>query len=119
MGIEAKKINLSPQNVLEQAKRYSKGVFNGSGNWRGYRVPFLYSTNGEVIYFADVRDENFISRKISEFHTPDALEEFFYNNRIDGYTWLKDNQIQIKGLRYYQENAIKVEEFGAKFNILF
>ena len=38
--IEAKKVSVGPQNVLEQAKRYSRGAFNGPGNWNGYRVPF-------------------------------------------------------------------------------
>jgi type I site-specific restriction endonuclease len=42
--IEAKKITVNPQNVLEQAKRYSKGAANGPGNWNGFRVPFLYAT---------------------------------------------------------------------------
>src|SRR3990170_380878 len=45
--IEAKKVSVGPQNVLEQAKRYARGAFGGSGNWNGYHVPFLYSTNGE------------------------------------------------------------------------
>src|SRR5919108_218734 len=75
--IEAKKVGVSPQNVLEQAKRYSRGAFDGSGNWNGYRVPFLFSTNGEVIWFIDVRNERNNSRKISGFYIPDALEEFF------------------------------------------
>jgi len=49
--IEAKKVTVNPQNVLEQAKRYAKGVFGGPGNWNGYRVPFLYASNGEIIWF--------------------------------------------------------------------
>jgi type I restriction enzyme, R subunit len=47
--IEAKKITVKPQNVLEQARRYATGEFHGPGNWDGLRVPFLYATNGEVI----------------------------------------------------------------------
>ncbi len=47
LGImEAKKVGLDPQNVLEQAKRYSKGVKDGLGKWVNYGVPLLYSTNG-------------------------------------------------------------------------
>lgn len=42
--IEAKKVTVSPQNVLEQAKRYSHDVAQGVGNWDGYRIPFLYAT---------------------------------------------------------------------------
>src|SRR5687767_12520789 len=47
--IEAKKVTVSPQNVLEQAKRYAAGAFHSSGDWNGLKVPFLYATNGEVI----------------------------------------------------------------------
>jgi type I restriction enzyme, R subunit len=47
--IEAKKVAVSPQNVMEQAKRYAAGAFKGTGNWDGLRVPFLYATNGEAI----------------------------------------------------------------------
>ena len=35
--LEAKKVTINPQNVLEQAKRYSAGAFNGPGNWNGSR----------------------------------------------------------------------------------
>jgi len=31
--IEAKKVSVGPQNVLEQAKRYSQGVHEGVGKW--------------------------------------------------------------------------------------
>jgi type I restriction enzyme R subunit len=31
--IEAKKVTVNPQNVLEQAKRYARGATNGPGNW--------------------------------------------------------------------------------------
>jgi type I restriction enzyme R subunit len=38
-------------------------------------VPFLYSTNGEVLWFQDVRNKLNRSHKIVGFHTPDALRE--------------------------------------------
>jgi len=63
--IEAKKLGVGPQNVLEQGKRYSRGAFDGRGNWNGYRVTFIFSSNGEVIWFLDVRNEKNISRRIS------------------------------------------------------
>jgi len=59
--IEAKKVGVGPQNVLEQARRYSRGVTVGSGNWNGYRVPFLYATNGEVFWYSDERLPNAMS----------------------------------------------------------
>ena len=46
LGInEAKKVTVNPQNVLEQAKRYSRGATTGPGHWSGFRVPFLYAAN--------------------------------------------------------------------------
>lgn len=108
--IEAKKVTVNPQNVLEQAKRYSRGAFSGIDNWNGYRVPFLYATNGEIIWFIDVRNEKNLSRTISSFHTADALHEFFQSDRYGAYAWLKDNPITIEGIRYYQKDAITATE---------
>ena len=73
--VEAKKVTLGPQGVLQQAERYSKGVASKQFDFRGFRVPFLFSTNGEVIYFHDVRHELELSRKIADFYTPSALAE--------------------------------------------
>ena len=113
--IEAKKVSVSPQNVLEQAKRYSKGAFGGPGNWQGYRVPFLYATNGEVVWHIDVRNEKNISRQIANFHTADALEEFFEDDRANGLTWLANKPIDIEGIRLYQERAVyAIEDAVAK-----
>lgn len=106
--IEAKKVGVGPQNVLEQAKRYSKGAFSGVGNWNGYRVPFLYSSNGEVIWHIDVRNEKNISRKVANFHTADALREFF--SRPSGYDQLRDKPIDNKRLYYFQRDAILAAE---------
>jgi type I restriction enzyme R subunit len=73
--VEAKKLTLGPQNVLTQAERYSKGVTSNPLNFSGYRVPFLYSTNGEVIWHHDIRHPLNRSRQIARFHTPNALKE--------------------------------------------
>ena len=109
--VEAKKVAVGAQNVLEQAKRYSRGVFNGIGNWRGYRVPFLYSTNGENIYFLDVRGELNIFREIASFHTADALTEMFDRDQAGSYTRLQNSPIElIERLRPYQEKAIAATE---------
>jgi len=54
--VEAKKLEVGAQNVLEQAKRYSKGAVKTIGELTSYRIPFLYSSNGELIYYLDVRD---------------------------------------------------------------
>lgn len=73
--IEAKKVSLGPQNVLTQAERYARGLIYTPYNFDGLRTPFLYSTNGEVIWHHDVRHPLNRSRRISAFHTPDALLE--------------------------------------------
>ncbi len=108
--LEAKKVRVGPQNVLEQAKRYARGAYGGCGNWEGYRVPFLYASNGEVIWFIDVRNAKNISRRLSSFHTADALTEFFASDPAAGFQWLNANPIRIENLRYYQEEAIDAVE---------
>src|SRR5262249_19657093 len=73
--VEAKKLSLGPQNVLLQAERYSRGLSQSSFNFDGLHVPFLYATNGEVLWFHDIRHALNRSRQIKDFHTPSALEE--------------------------------------------
>lgn len=74
--VEAKKLTLGPQNVLVQAERYAGGLVQDGFGWGSFGVPFLYSTNGEVIWYEDVRDARYRSRQLAGFHTPDALAEF-------------------------------------------
>ena len=73
--IEAKRLTLGPQNVLTQAERYAQGISKSPFNFSGFRAPFLYSTNGEIIWFHDIRNPLSRSRTIAKFHTPDALAE--------------------------------------------
>jgi type I restriction enzyme R subunit len=73
--VEAKKLTIGPQNALTQAERYSRGVRTSPFDFHGYRVPFLYATNGEVLWHHDVRHPLSRSRRIARFHTPDALRE--------------------------------------------
>jgi type I restriction enzyme R subunit len=55
--VEAKKVTLGPQGVLTQAERYSRGFTAHPIDYgERFRVPFLYSANGEVIWFHEVRD---------------------------------------------------------------
>jgi type I restriction enzyme, R subunit len=73
--VEAKKVTLGPQNVLSQAERYARGLRKPAFDFQGLGCPFLYSTNGEVLWFHDVRHALNRSREISGFHTPAALGE--------------------------------------------
>ena len=110
--IEAKKPTVGAQNVLEQAKRYSRGAEKTIGSWNGFRVPFLYSANGEAIWFADVREQEYYAREIINFHTPDALHEMFDKSAPDYKKWFKDTPNDIDRLRPYQKDAIAAVEKG-------
>jgi type I restriction enzyme R subunit len=80
--VEAKKVTLGPQGVLTQAERYSKGIQQVPRYQSEFGVPFLYSTNGEVTWFHDVRHELNRSRRVSGFHTPAALEEMLSRDTV-------------------------------------
>jgi type I restriction enzyme R subunit len=73
--VEAKKVTLGPQGVLVQAERYSKGVDQVPKYQGEFGAPFLYSTNGEQVWFHDVRNPLNRSRRVAGFHTPTALDE--------------------------------------------
>ena len=109
--VEAKKVAVGPQNVLTQAARYSQGVRETRVDYgAGHRVPFLYSTNGEILWFQDIRDTLSRSRKVATFHTPAALREML--GRSDQELWEKLDKLTFRqGLvRDYQERAILAVE---------
>jgi len=103
--VEAKKLTLGPQNVLTQAERYSKGVTDSAFNFQGYRVPFLYSTNGEVIWHSDIRHPLNRSRHIAKFHTPNALIERMERNLDSACANLLDMPNDNDRTRPYQREA--------------
>lgn len=103
--VEGKKVTLGPQNVLTQAERYSQGI-DGSGlDFHGYRAPFLYSTNGEVFWFQDVRSKLNRSRKVAGFHTPHALHEMLSCDIDTACEWFIEHPNQHSRLRPYQIEA--------------
>jgi REP element-mobilizing transposase RayT len=109
--LEAKKVTVNPQNVLEQAKRYARGAVNGSGNWNGFHVPFLYASNGEIIWHLDARQEKPVSRRLLDFHTAPAMEERFAFDDKPARKWLLDTPAEkIIRLRPYQVAAIVAAE---------
>jgi len=109
--IEAKKIALGAENVLEQAKRYSRGVPQTIGEWRGYKIPFLYSTNGEITFHLDVRNKENTSYRISDFHPPQALLDKFNRNTEGAEKWFRENPVSaISRLRPYQIEAVESVE---------
>lgn len=106
-AVEAKKLSLGPQNVLVQAERYAQGFGDGDFDFNGNHLPFVYSTNGEVIWFRDLRTKNSRSYKITRFHTANALEEKLSRAFEEYQAWLDNNPVEIAGLRPYQKEAIE------------
>lgn len=105
--MEAKKVSTNPQEVLGQSKRYSRGAFDGMGNWDGYRVPLLYSSNGERIWYLDIRDYKNIRREIKDYHTPSAMLEIIERNVNNALVKLQRIAVtENMKLRPYQQQAI-------------
>lgn len=104
--VEAKKLTVGPQNVLQQAQRYAQGIQNTPFSFNGYHIPFIYSTNGEVIWFQDLRRPNSRSRRLAAFHTPAALEAMLARDTIAAEDWLSSTTVDHPWLRPYQREAI-------------
>jgi len=103
--VEAKKLATGPQNVLQQAQRYARGL-DSAFNFNGFHVPFAYSTNGEIIWFQDLRFPESRSRQVKKFHTPEALREMLEVDTGGASAWLGNNPIDHPLLRPYQRDAI-------------
>jgi type I restriction enzyme R subunit len=103
--VEAKKLTIGPQNVLAQAERYARGLKRGRYNFDGLRAPFLYSTNGEVIWFHDVRHPLNRSRRIADFHTPNAVRELLNRDFGSATDHLHTTPNEHPFLRPYQREA--------------
>src|SRR5438552_12164792 len=108
--IEAKKVTVNPQNVLEQAKRYAAGVFDAVGEWNGLRVPFLYASNGTIIWHLDTRAKKLVSRQVSDFNTPEALEARFAHDASAAESYLLDTPLDQRDepQRYRRERIVAV-----------
>lgn len=73
--------------------------------YRGFGVPFLYSANGEVMWFHDVRHAMNRSRKVAAFHTPDALAETLgrdFQTAVEALLRMPNDNAK---LRHYQKEA--------------
>jgi type I restriction enzyme, R subunit len=103
--VEAKKVTLGPQNVLTQAERYSRGIEESPFDFNGHRAPFLYSTNGEVAWFQDVRSDLNRSRRLPGFHTPEALAEMLLRDIDTECQWFTEHPNEHHRLRPYQIEA--------------
>lgn len=103
--IEAKRLSLGPQNVLTQAERYARGLDDTPFNFDGLRVPLLWSTNGEVIWFHDVRHPLSASRRVADLPTPNAIRELLGRDSVRAVHLLHSTSNDHPRLRPYQQEA--------------
>ena len=103
--VEAKKVTVGAQEVLRQAERYARGLRSGSDAYGEFRCPFLYATNGEIIWFRDVRDPLNLSREVAAFHTPAALQEMLSRDFDAACARLQALSNEHNLLRPYQREA--------------
>ena len=82
--VEAKKRSTGAQNVLKQAQRYAQGLQGSPFDFSGYRTPFVYSTDGDKIWFQDFRDPLSRSREVTRFYSPAALSEMLAHDAATG-----------------------------------
>ena len=148
--IEAKKTNRDVSSIIDvQGKEYAKNVkaddlldrvaesegeyhINAKedsyqlSNWNGYRVPFVFATNGRKyleqiktksgIWFLDVRDNSNIPRALQGWVSPDGIMEWLEKDiqsanailESTGYDLLTDKDGL--NLRAYQIQAIEAVE---------
>lgn len=107
---EAKKRGEPVYGVLTQAQRYARDIVGANYDFFGYKVPFIYSTNGEDTYFQDLRGETSRSRKVLTFHTPQALMELLSRDYDTPRSWISENRNDNEYLRYYQKEATEAAE---------
>ena len=115
--VEGKRVRIGPQNVLQQAKRYARGFPESTfsiGPFGEYNLPFIYSTNGKIIWFQDLRNPLNLSREVASFHTPQALMDMLNKDEADAIKWLKENEINGKVLWPFQIDAIEAMEKAIK-----
>ena len=55
--------------------------------------PFIYSTNGKIIWFQDMRNPQNFPREVAAFHTPEALSEMLSRDEGSPWNWLINTPI--------------------------
>lgn len=109
-AVEGKKVAVGPQNVLQQAQRYSRDIQNTQFQFGQYKLPFIYSTNGVMLWFQDLRHPLNRSREVAAIHTPGALEDLLAKDENASVGWLTGHPVDNSFLRSYQIEAIQKTE---------
>lgn len=113
--IEAKKEGVSLSGIEIQAKHYALHVSAELRVWQS-PLPFIYESNFNEIYFADLREKDSRSRQIFSFHTPQALYEMLNRNKTLRDSLKELPKIDKANLRECQIEAINGLEESLKLN---
>ena len=116
--VEAKPEGTGVPGILQQDERYSKTYNKGKFDFDGFHIPFIYASNGHLISYRDARSNKNLPREIAKFHTPSALIEFQTRDIAHSIEWLKNNPIDVPGIRPYQMEAIESVENAIMSNKL-
>ncbi|UJP65172.1 type I restriction-modification system endonuclease [Mongoliitalea daihaiensis] len=126
--VEAKKYAADISTDLSQSKIYAELVETKHeaallGEWQGYKVPFLFSTNGRPyleqiktksgVWFLDVRNKHGRSKALQGWYSPEGLVKLLEKDLTASEEKLKTEAVDFLesptglGLRKYQLNAIQ------------
>lgn len=129
--VEAKKFATDISTDLHQSKAYAEHIlpkddFLFLGNWKNYKVPFLFSTNGRAyleqlktksgIWFLDIRKETNRAEALRGWFSPEGLLDLYERNIENANSRLIESDYHYLekpsglNLRYYQIDAIKAVE---------
>lgn len=108
--VEAKKAETGVQEVLKQAERYARGATENVYTFGKFHVPFIYATNGETIWFRDLRHPDNLQRPVRAFRTPDGLRDLLAHDVAEKADALEELPFTHPKLRDYQRDANRAIE---------
>lgn len=122
--VEAKRYRKNVSAAIDQAERYSKAIVSAPDgpSWQdGYRVPFVFATNGRPflkqlatesgIWFRDVRLAHNLRRALADWFKPDELLTMLEVEKDNAQAALAQKSFDFGfPLRPYQQAAIEAVE---------
>ncbi len=116
--IEAKPEGTTLGGVSEQSQRYLESLPENIPHYK-LPLPFSYETSAAEIFFRDIRDPDYRSRRVFHFHKPETLQEWA-EDKITLRQRLKELPIKYplkkEGLRSAQYEAIRNLEISLAQN---